>query len=149
MVLPSGFTRAKYSPLESSMKFVCNSLSPRLLFLPLAKTINLDWGGTSNEGKVHLFRIDLLSVKCHPPILKASAVVLVISIQSDFSESSSVMLFSLLARNSVILNCPCTRPNRIRAIMKYSDLDLTQIWLVSPTEFLLDQANYNNLMISR
>ena len=76
-------------------------------------------------GRTHFFLLDLSSVKYHPPIFKVSFLVLVISIQSEWSESSSVTPFSLLAKNSDILKSANDLVVKTSAKIKYSDLEPT------------------------
>src|SRR2546422_3311191 len=103
MLTPSGFTRARYSPLALRLKLACSGAPGTTRFLPEAKTIRKPPGATFVAGKRHLVRLAAVSVRNHPLILVALVPELKISIQSEESPSSSRSPLLLLARNSLMV----------------------------------------------
>src|SRR5262245_45300198 len=103
MVSPSGFTRARYSPFALKAKFACSGAPGIERFLPDAKTIRKRLGPMFVAGKRHFVRFPGASVRYHPSMLTFVVPLLKISIQSEYSPSSSLSPEVLLARNSEIV----------------------------------------------
>ena len=88
------------SPLLERRKFVWRGVVER--FLPEAKTMNRELGGTETSGNDHLAGWAGLSLRCQPLRLMVEVDVLRNSIQSWGELSSSVRPARLSARTSVM-----------------------------------------------
>src|ERR1051325_5761236 len=107
MVTPSGWTRARYSPLAFKLKFACRGAPGTARFLPEANTMRNPLGGTLVAGRRHLVRLAALSVRNQPLRFAVLVPELNISIQSGVSPSSSRKPPLLEARNSEMnTGCP-------------------------------------------
>ena len=104
MVRPSGWTRARYSPLRLRAKLVCSSAPVR--FLLEAKMMRVAPALRVRVGNVHLVRSAALSVRYQPVRSTAAPVGLCTSIQSANVPSSSASVVTLLAMNSVMSRGP-------------------------------------------
>src|SRR5687767_9031952 len=100
MVVPSGWTSARYSPPVVKLKLACKGAPGTARFLPEAKTIRNPFGERFVEGMRHLVRFPAESVRNQPSIFTLVVPELKISIQSGVSLSSSRKPPLLEARNS-------------------------------------------------
>src|SRR4051794_9897028 len=103
ILVPSGFTRARYSPLFESLKFVCNGAPTTRRSLFEAKTTRNPPEFRLVDGNCHFFRSLAVSVRYHPPRLTTLVPLLAISIQSSYELSSSFRVRLLDAMNSEMM----------------------------------------------
>ena len=100
--MPSGAVSARYSPATANEKLVCKGCPESLRSLPDAKTIRVAFAAREVSGKVHCCKSVLRSLKLQPARLIAEFPVLRISIQSEYSPSSSASVLLFCAMNSLI-----------------------------------------------
>src|SRR6266436_7695789 len=100
MLMPSGLTKARYSPPALRLKLAWRGAPGTARSRPDAKTMRKPLGGMLVAGKRHLVRSAAVSVRNHPSMLVVLGPELKISIQSgEPPKAGSFKPPLLLAKN--------------------------------------------------